>query len=91
MAKPTSNMCLPPLSWQTYDVDFSMAKFDDSGKKIQPAVATVKLNGVTIHNKYEIPKNNGGRGRWSRALRCGGRYLSTMTGSSAVSISNHVP
>lgn len=62
MAKPALNMCFPPLSWQTYDVDFSMAKFDDAGKKVQPAVATVKLNGVTVHDKYEIPKNNGGGG-----------------------------
>lgn len=62
MAKPALNMCLPPLSWQTYDVDFSMAKYDEAGKKVRPAVATVKLNGVTIHNQYEIPKFNGGGG-----------------------------
>jgi hypothetical protein len=54
------NMCLPPLSWQTYDVDFSMAKTDASGKKTANARITVRLNGVVIHNDYEIPGKTGG-------------------------------
>jgi hypothetical protein len=62
MAKPAVNMCLPPLSWQTYDVEFSMAQFDAEGKKTKPAIATVRLNGVTIHDRYEIPRINGGGG-----------------------------
>jgi hypothetical protein len=61
-AKPALNMCFPPLSWQTYDADFTMARFDDEGKKIKPALATVRLNGVIVHDKYEIPKYNGGGG-----------------------------
>ncbi len=61
-AKPALNMCLPPLAWQTYDIDFSMAQFDAEGKKTKPAIATVKLNGVVVHDKYEIPKFNGGGG-----------------------------
>jgi hypothetical protein len=62
-AKPALNMCLPPLSWQTYDIDFSMAQFDDEGKKSKPATATVRLNGVLVHDKYEIPNFNGGGGQ----------------------------
>jgi hypothetical protein len=62
MAKPRLNMCLPPLSWQTYDVEFSMARFDAAGNRTRPAVATVRLNGVVIHDRYEIPKFNGGGG-----------------------------
>lgn len=62
MAKPAVNMCLPPLSWQTYDVDYAMATFDAQGIKTKPAVATVKLNGVVIHDNYEIPRSNGGGG-----------------------------
>ena len=61
-AKPALNMCLPPLTWQTYDVDFAMAQFDGDGKKTKPAVATVKLNGVIVHDHYEIPAGNGGGG-----------------------------
>jgi hypothetical protein len=61
-AKPALNLCLPPLSWQTYDIDFAMAQFDDQGKKTRPAIATVRLNGVLVHDHYEIPKGNGGGG-----------------------------
>jgi Domain of Unknown Function (DUF1080) len=61
-AKPALNMCLPPLSWQTYDADFTMARFDAQGNKTAPAVVTVKLNGVAVHSNYAIPKFNGGGG-----------------------------
>ncbi len=54
--KPDVNMCYPPLSWQTYDVDFTAAEFDDDGKKIANARMTVRHNGVMIHNDVELPK-----------------------------------
>jgi len=46
---PRINMCYPPLSWQTYDVDFKAARYDSNGKKSKDAELTVRHNGVTIH------------------------------------------
>jgi hypothetical protein len=54
------NMCFPPLSWQTYDVDFTNAKVDAEGKKTANARITVRLNGVVIHDDYELPGKTGG-------------------------------
>ena len=52
MVKPRLNMCYPPLSWQTYDVEFTAAKFGEAGNKISPAMMTVRLNGIVIHDKF---------------------------------------
>ena len=54
--KPDVNMCFPPLSWQTYDIDFTAAKYDDEGKKTADARMTVKHNGIVIHNDVAVPK-----------------------------------
>jgi hypothetical protein len=58
--KPRLNMVYPPLCWQTYDFDFTAAKFDDAGKKVKNAVITVKHNGVLIHENQEIKGPTGG-------------------------------
>jgi len=53
-ASPSVNMCFPPLTWQTYDIDFASAKFDESGRKIKNAVVTIRQNDVTIHENLEL-------------------------------------
>ena len=58
ISEPDVNACLPPLTWQTYDVDFTSAKFDESGKRIAWPRMTVRLNGVLIHDNRELPKDN---------------------------------
>lgn len=55
VAEPKLNMCLPPLTWQTYDVDFTAARFDKAGKLLKHARMTVRLNGVVVHKDQELP------------------------------------
>ena len=54
IAKPSANLCFPPLSWQTYDVDYHAATFDADGKKTKDAWMTVRHNGVVIHDKVKL-------------------------------------
>ena len=60
LAEPTVNMCLPPLAWQTYDVDFTSAKTDADGKITAKARLTARLNGVLIHDNIELSGPTGG-------------------------------
>ncbi|WP_166821454.1 3-keto-disaccharide hydrolase [Thalassoroseus pseudoceratinae] len=55
VSQPRINMCYPPLTWQTYDIDFTAPKFDSTGKKTANARMTVRHNGVLIQNDVEIP------------------------------------
>lgn len=57
--RPDTNLCLPPLQWQTYDMDFASAKFDASGKKTSNMRITVWHNGVVIHDAASIPNKTG--------------------------------
>lgn len=61
IAKPLINMCYPPLSWQTYDIDFKAATYDASGKKTGNAKLTVQHNGVTIHDGLALTKGTPGK------------------------------
>ncbi|MDP6359012.1 MAG: DUF1080 domain-containing protein, partial [Planctomycetota bacterium] len=61
-ADPKVNMCFPPLTWQTYDVDFTNAVVVN-GKKEKKAVITLRHNGVIVHDNVEVRGPTGGSRR----------------------------
>jgi hypothetical protein len=53
--RPTLNAAYPPLSWQTYDIEFTAARYDAAGKtKLEPARATVRWNGIEVHSNIAL-------------------------------------
>lgn len=50
-SRPIVNMCLPPLVWQTYDIEFTAPRL---GKKKAPARITLEHNGVLIHDNVAL-------------------------------------
>ena len=58
--KPDVNRCYPPLTWQTYDIDFTAPKYEN-GKKVANAKINVRHNGVVIHPSIDLPNGTPGR------------------------------
>lgn len=73
IGKPKVNMCYPPLQWQTYDIDFTAAKYDSDGNKSENARVTIKHNGVVIHDNLELPHQT--PGKYKEANEPGPLYL----------------
>jgi len=62
------NLCLPPLTWQTYDIYYTATRYDDDGKvKSNPRV-TVFHNGMLLHDDQELP---GDRNTTAAPLKAG--------------------
>lgn len=66
-AGPRVRAALPPLVWQTFDVDFRAPRFDANGNKTENPKMTVLLNGVNIYNDQELNPPFGAAGRLGEA------------------------
>lgn len=51
ISKPAVNMCFPPLTWQTYDIEYHLASGD------RPATMSVLHNGVKVQETVELRKH----------------------------------
>jgi hypothetical protein len=60
IAAPRVNASLPPGRWQSYDIEFQAARFDDAGRLEAPPRITVVHNGITIHDDLELPRPTAG-------------------------------
>ena len=56
---PDLNMSFPPLAWQTFDIDFTAARWDAEGNKTSDAHITVMHNGVPIHRQRAVVAKTG--------------------------------
>jgi hypothetical protein len=56
---PDVNMCLPPLVWQTYDVQLTAPRWAADGSKIRDAHVTSWINGVKVQDNVALPNKTG--------------------------------
>ncbi|MEU1303413.1 family 16 glycoside hydrolase [Streptomyces shenzhenensis] len=57
---PDVNAATAPETWQTYDITFRAARFDDSGRKTADARVTVVWNGKKVHDDVALDGPTGG-------------------------------
>jgi len=55
IARARVNACLPPETWQTYDVKFQAPKLNVDGSIKENPRITVYQNGILVHDNVEIP------------------------------------
>ncbi len=61
--EPAFNYALPPMVWQTLDIDFRAPRLDASGAKVENARVTARLNGELLYENAEIDTVKGAAGR----------------------------
>src|SRR2546422_1900885 len=54
---PLVNASKPPGEWQSYDIIWESPRWDDTGKLVKKAYATVLHNGVVVHHRRELYGN----------------------------------
>ncbi len=52
-------MCLPPLVWQTYDIQFTAPRWASDGSKIRDAHVTAWVNGTKVQDNVALPNKTG--------------------------------
>jgi hypothetical protein len=57
--KPDVNMALPPLTWQTYDIQFTAPRWAADGTKVRNAHVTSWINGVKVQDNVSLPNKTG--------------------------------
>ena len=58
---PLVNACKAPGQWQTYDIFFQAARWNENHELVRPANVTVIQNGLLVHNKQSILGPSGHR------------------------------
>lgn len=59
LRKPDVNACLPPLVWQTYDIQFTAPRWAADGTKVRNAHITSWLNGIKVQDNVALPNKTG--------------------------------
>lgn len=56
---PSINVCSPPLTWQSFDIEFTAAVFNGE-TKTNDAIVTVHHNGILVQDQVKLPSGTGG-------------------------------
>ena len=54
-ARASVNACLPPETWQTYDIEFRAPRLNADGSVKENARITVRHNHIPVHDNVELP------------------------------------